>query len=110
MAVAAGAGALGHQDAEFMHERPHEFVLHGSVTDADGLAINNAQLVFSTPEGEQIDWERTDAKGNYSVTLPEPGEYRIVVHAQGWQDLEEIADIDATHPPRQVIMTTGVRV
>ena len=110
VAVSAGAGALAHQDAGLMHERPHEFVLHGSVTNIDGAAINNALLVFSTPEGEQIDWERTDADGNYSVTLPEPGEYRIVVHAQGWQDLEELASIDASHPPRQVVMTTGVRV
>ncbi|HBJ73324.1 MAG TPA: MFS transporter [Actinobacteria bacterium] len=110
VAVSAGVGALAHQDEELMHERPHEFVLHGSVTNIDGIGINNAQLVFSTPEGEQIDWERTDAKGNYSVTLPEPGQYRIVVHAQGWQDLEELAVIDEHHPPRQVIMTAGVRV
>lgn len=110
VAVSSGAAAMAHQNAELMHERPHEFVLRGSVTDADGTAINNAQLVFSTTEGQQIDWERTDAKGNYSVTLPEPGVYRIVVHAQGWQDLEEIADIDDQNPPRQVIMTSGVRV
>lgn len=110
VAVSAGAAALAHQDAALMHERPHEFVLQGSVTNVDGLAITNALLVFTTPQGEQIDWERTDAMGNYSVTLPEPGEYRIVVHAQGWQDREELAVIDAKHPPRQVIMTTGVRV
>lgn len=110
VAVSAGAGALAHQDDELMHVRPHEFVLHGSVTNAEGAGIINAQLVFSTLEGEQIDWERTDAQGKYSVTLPEPGEYRIVVHAQGWQDLEELASLDAHHPPKQVVMTAGVRV
>ncbi|MDP2288902.1 MAG: MFS transporter [Actinomycetota bacterium] len=110
VAVSAGADALAHQEAELMTERPHEFVLHGRVTNTDGIGINNAQLVFSTLQGEQIDWERTDAKGNYSATLPEPGEYRIVVHAQGWRDVEEIASIDANHPPRHVVMTSGVRV
>lgn len=110
VAVSSGAAALAHQDAELMRERPHEFVLHGSVSTADGAPIGHALLVFSTVEGEQIDWERTDAKGKYAVTLPEPGEYRIVVHAQGWRDVEDLVDVDASHPPHEVVMTQGVRV
>ncbi|MDD2858059.1 MAG: MFS transporter [Candidatus Nanopelagicales bacterium] len=109
-ALAAGAAALAHQEPALLHARPHEFVLHGTVTGAGHGAVRDARVTFMTPDGEQIDFERTDAQGGYAVVLPQPGPYRVVVEADGWQRHDEVADVDRDHPPHAVDLEASVRV
>jgi len=109
-ALAAGAAALAHQEPKWLRARPDEFVLHGVVAGGEHGPIRDALLTFYTTEGEQIDFERTDARGRYSVVLPEAGRYRLTIQAEGWQTAVEFADVDRNHPPHEVLLAQSVRV
>lgn len=109
-ALAAGAPALAHQDPGLLGERPHEYVLHGTVTGADAGPVRDAVVSFGTVEGEQIDVERTDGQGRYTIVLPQAGRYLVVVQAHGWLRHEEVVEVDRAHPPHAIKLSAAVRV
>jgi len=59
--------------AEFDLALERGLLVHGQVTDAQGVGLRDAQLWIRTERGNQLDMPRTDANGDYrSLPLPRP--------------------------------------
>ncbi len=82
-ALSTGSGSLAKEDPSQLTVRPHEFVQHGIIRDEQGAPVNQAMVTYFTQAGQQIDFERTDSDGSYSIVLPEPGDYRVKVEIEG---------------------------
>ncbi|MDD2817451.1 MAG: MFS transporter [Candidatus Nanopelagicales bacterium] len=82
-ALSVGAGALAKEDPSQLTVNPHEFVMRGTLRDEQGNPVKQAKVTYLTEQGQQIDFERTDDDGSYSIVLPQPGSYRVVVEIDG---------------------------
>jgi EmrB/QacA subfamily drug resistance transporter len=90
VALSTGSGALAKEDPSQLTIRPHEFVQHGTIRDEQGAPVMQARVTYFTVRGQQIDFERTDSDGSYSIVLPEPGNYRVRVEIEGREAGESI--------------------
>ncbi len=68
--------------------------IKGQVTDPQGKAISGAAVQLVNPEGTFQRDTKTDASGQYSITDLPPGQYLVVVTADGF----EIAATDSANP------------
>ena len=91
-AVSVGAGALAKEDPSQAKIAPYEFVMRGSVHDEHGAPMEGAKVTYSTIAGQQIDFERTDIDGTYSIVLPQPGKYRVHIEVKGRPVGESLID------------------
>jgi hypothetical protein len=89
-ALSTGAGALAKEDPSLLMVNPHEFVMNGTIFDERGEPVGQAKVTYFTQTGQQIDFERTDLDGTYSIVLPEAGDYRIRVEHEGKAAVESI--------------------
>jgi MFS family permease len=71
-----------------------ELVLQGRVLAVDHRPLTPAVVTVLKISGEQVDWSRVDAEGNYSVALPSAGEYLMVANAAGWSPMAEVFEFD----------------
>ena len=91
-ALSTGAGALAHEIPSLLTQHPHEFVMTGTILDERGEPVGQAKVTYFTRAGQQIDFERTDLDGTYSIVLPEPGDYRVRVEHEGKAAVESIVN------------------
>jgi len=92
--LATGAGAQAHETPELLKAAPHEFVLRGVVRNEAGQPVSQATVTYFTLLGQQIDFERTDLDGSYSIVLPQAGQYRVRVEHHGQPATESVVIID----------------
>lgn len=71
-----------------------ELVLQGRVLAPDHRPLTPAVVIVLRTSGDQVDWSRVDAEGNYSVALPSAGEYLMVANAAGWSPIAEVFEFD----------------
>jgi MFS family permease len=92
--LSAGAAAQAHEDPELLKVAPHEFVVRGVVRNEAGQLVAQATVTYFTMQGQQIDFERTDLDGSYSIVLPQTGQYRVRVEHHGQAASESVVTID----------------
>lgn len=86
--------------------REHESVARGRVrigTSGDSLAAP-AIVSALTLSGEQVDWNRTDMDGRYSIALPGPGSFVVTATAQGWAAASKIVEYGETLPSLDITL------
>lgn len=89
---------------------PDELVVGGTVSSAGGHRIRQAVVTVLSTSGEPVDWSRTDNDGEFSVVLPAPGGYLVIVAADGWAPRSQVVDFGATAEPREVVLTQRLRL
>ena len=72
--------------------------ISGTVTDPAGAAIPNAQVTITDTERGEVVQTKTNSSGNYTQTHLLAGQYKIVITAPGFADLNAGAAVlvDAT--------------
>lgn len=71
-----------------------ELIVRGRLVGPRGRPIRQGVATVLRPDGEHLDWGRTDNDGRYALALPEPGRYLLVVSADGWAPQSTLADLD----------------
>src|SRR5215475_12609131 len=72
----------------------------GSVTDPQGAAVSNAQVILSgTPSGS-IETTQTDSAGTYEFSAIEAGSYEVRVLANGFRAATRRVAVGATQSQR----------
>ena len=64
--------------------------MRGTIRDDQGLPVARAKVTYITELGQQIDYERTDVDGSYSIVLPQAGAYRVTVQVEGSDPVESL--------------------
>ncbi|MDP2288492.1 MAG: MFS transporter [Actinomycetota bacterium] len=72
--------------------RTHDITRHGRVVDGNGQPIVSALVEVLNDSDALVDWSHTDGEGHFAIAIPEPGSYRTVVSAQGWDPASTIVD------------------
>ena len=72
-----------------------ELLATGRVVGPSGRPLKQAVATVLHPDGRHIDWGRTDDDGRYTLALPEPGRYLLVVSAEGWAPQSSLCDLGA---------------
>jgi outer membrane receptor for ferrienterochelin and colicin len=66
--------------------------LSGTVEDANGKPIANAQVSLKTSSGGDAGQANTDAKGHFELSNVAPGAYAVAVTATGFEATTKLAD------------------
>lgn len=69
--------------AEFILE-PLEFVIFGMIRDQENFSLSSVEVTATS--GEESFSSFSDFSGQYSLQLPEPAEYTIYAHKDGYED------------------------
>jgi MFS family permease len=72
-----------------------ELLTTGRVVAPSGRPLKQAVATVLHPDGRHIDWGRTDDDGRYTLALPGPGRYLLVVSAEGWAPQSSLCDLGA---------------
>ena len=72
-----------------------EVLVRGRVTGPKGRPMRHAVATVLQPDGEHVDWGRTDNEGRFALALPEEGTYVLVVSAEGWAPHSSIVELSA---------------
>ncbi|KAB7741463.1 MFS transporter [Nostocoides sp. F2B08] len=72
-----------------------ELLATGRVVGPTGRPLKQAVATVLHPDGRHVDWGRTDDDGRYTLALPEPGRYLLVVSAEGWAPQSSLCDLGA---------------
>ena len=72
-----------------------EVLVRGRVVSAEGRPLRQAVATVLHTDGRHVDWGRTDNDGRYTLALPEPGRYLLVVSAEGWAPQSGLVDLQA---------------
>lgn len=72
-----------------------EVLLKGRVVGPLGRPLRQAVVTVLHPDGQHVDWGRTDNDGRYVLALPEAGRYLLIVSADGWAPQSSLCDLDA---------------
>ena len=75
-----------------------EVLVRGHVIGPSGRRMRNAVATVLRPDGEHIDWSRTDNEGRFNLALPEEGTYLLVVSADGWAPHSSLVELTADEP------------
>ena len=79
-----GTNGDGHADQGVPVAGAAEFVVSGRIEGMDEVAPPRAAVVAAMDfRGRQVDWSRTDAQGQFSIVVLNPGRYVLVVAARG---------------------------
>lgn len=81
-----------------------ELLVRGTVVGPDGRPLRQAVATVLRPDGRHTDWGRTDGEGRYTLALPEPGRYLLIVSADGWAPQSALVDL-AVGQEQDVTMT-----
>lgn len=74
-----------------------ELLVRGRVVGPRGGPLRQAVTTVLRPDGTHIDWGRTDNDGRYTLALPEPGAYLLIVSADGWAPQSCLVDLSVGH-------------
>ncbi|WP_151523355.1 MFS transporter [Serinicoccus kebangsaanensis] len=74
-----------------------ELLVRGTVVGPQGRPLRQAVTTVLRPDGRHIDWGRTDNAGRYTLALPEPGPYLLVVSADGWAPQSALVELSVGH-------------
>ncbi|MFK5583422.1 MFS transporter [Serinicoccus sp. LYQ131] len=102
-AGAAGAPVGERTEVKLGGELP-ELLVRGRVVGPQGRPLRQAVATVLRPDGRHTDWGRTDGEGRYTLALPEPGQYLLVVSADGWAPQSALVDL-AVGQEQDVTMT-----
>ncbi len=83
----------------------NEFVVHGTILQADNTPIHPAVVTVMKTDGTPVDWSRADNQGNYSVVLPGPGQYLVLANGQGWTPQAEVLDFRDERTRQHITLT-----
>ena len=72
-----------------------EVLVRGQVIAPTGRRMRNVVATVLRPDGEHIDWSRTDNEGRFNLALPEEGRYLLVVSADGWAPHSSLVELSA---------------
>lgn len=72
-----------------------ELLATGRVVGPSGRPLKQAVATVLHPDGRHVDWGRTDDDGRFTLALPEPGRYLLVVSAEGWAPQSSLCDLGA---------------
>lgn len=75
-----------------------EVLVRGRVTGPRGQPMRQAVATVLEPDGEPIDWSRTDNDGRFALALPKEGRYLLVVSAEGWAPHSQLVELSADKP------------
>jgi len=80
----------------------------GTVTDASGAAVPNAEVTVTSNDRGEIKKVMTDRVGDFRVPLLSPGGYKVSVSAQGFDTATVVATISAgVNTPISIRLTVG---
>ncbi|WP_134773311.1 MFS transporter [Ornithinimicrobium flavum] len=71
-----------------------ELLVRGQVVGPQGRPLRQAVATVLQPDGEHVDWGRTDNEGRFALALPHSGRYLLVVSADGWAPQSTLVDLD----------------
>ena len=74
-----------------------ELLVRGHVVGPQGRPLRQAVATVLRPDGRHIDWGRTDHNGRYTLALPGPGPYLLVVSADGWAPQSALVQLAVGH-------------
>jgi hypothetical protein len=80
--------------AAFAQASPTSGVIQGSITDASGAAVPNAQITITNSGTGITRTATTDASGLYNSGSLNPGQYSIQVTAPGFQTLQSTVGVN----------------
>ncbi|OYQ43252.1 hypothetical protein CHU92_03600 [Flavobacterium cyanobacteriorum] len=66
-----------------------QYRLTGVVTDTTGAAISGASLLVKDSGNSIVSYTNSEDKGKYTITVPKPGEYTLVVNHLGYKKIED---------------------
>ncbi|HEY3136508.1 MAG TPA: carboxypeptidase regulatory-like domain-containing protein [Blastocatellia bacterium] len=75
------------------HAQAEQAAITGTVTDQRGAVVPGAKVIVTNLKTRAIRDTQTNSEGNYSVPYLPPGEYEIVVEAQGFSK-EHLVDVN----------------
>lgn len=71
-----------------------ESVARGQVSlGGNALSHRPAFVSALTLQGEEVDWNRVEVDGSYSLALPGPGSYVFTANALGWRPVSTVVDL-----------------
>src|ERR1700748_1876751 len=74
--------------AAFAQATPTSGAIQGSITDSSGAAVPNAQISITNTATSTTRTATTDSAGLYNSGALNPGQYKIVIAAPGFQTLQ----------------------
>ena len=89
---------------------PVEAAVHvtGTVTDASGGAVADAEVILMTPERTAIGVARTDRAGKFSILAPAAGTYLLEVRAPNLGEAQQAVVVGAADPaPVTIVLELG---
>ena len=81
-----------------LHLFAQSFTVSGAVHDATGALIPGASIVLGSPVGGPSILATADAQGDFRVSLPAAGVYRVEVSAPGFAVYSGAVTVSATQP------------
>src|SRR5690242_9666971 len=75
---------------------PVSHSISGTVVDPSGALIVNAQVTVFRPDGSRIAEVRTDDAGSFHFDNVPPDKYRVLVRAQGFEDVQSEVTVRPT--------------
>ena len=72
-----------------------ELLVRGRVVGPHGRPLRQAVATVLHPDGEHVDWGRTDNEGRFALALPRSGRYLLIVSADGWAPQSTLVDLDS---------------
>jgi outer membrane receptor protein involved in Fe transport len=100
--IALGAGSLAAQGTQTGG-------VTGTVTDAAGKAIANAEIRLTSSALQGVRSARTNASGQFAIRLLPPGQYQIAVSAEGFNGatIEQHIGLGQDYNPKFVLAPVG---
>ena len=93
-----GTNGDGHADQGVPVAGAAEFVVSGRIEGMDEVAPPRAAVVAAMDfRGRQVDWSRTDAQGQFSIVVPNPGTVRARRGRPGPRRVRAAAGTGARH-------------
>lgn len=120
-AVTAGFAALVPADRRTHLEREvartrgrekQEYVVRGRIDLArrDDKARGMLLVSVLSVDGEQLDWNRADNDGRYSLVLPGPGTYVAIANTIGWAPSATVFEFDGDGHEQHLTLTEELSV
>ncbi|WP_245633103.1 MFS transporter [Luteipulveratus mongoliensis] len=97
-AAKAAAGATAERDRVSSGDHA-EHIVSGQVIDTDGKPLTRAVVTAIRPDGQHVDWGRTDERGTYRLAIGELGRHVLVVSADGFASRSLFWDIQGEAIP-----------
>jgi hemoglobin/transferrin/lactoferrin receptor protein len=82
--------------------------LSGTVRDATGGAIDNAEILLTTADLTVIGTTRSAADGRFTIAVAAPGNYLVIVRAAKFgESRRAVTVVSGSNPPLDVVMQVG---